>query len=119
MYWQVQGKVNAITLDSCSRTGLVFEDIVSSCEVVNCSSVEVQSTGVMPTIAVDKTDGIVVSCKSDHESSLTLAPILSPPPPAVPGPSDSDDSYMSTCVRHNSHCTSTSYSGELEMRVDM
>lgn len=63
---QVQGKVNAITLDSCSRTGLVFEDIVSSCEVVNCSSVEVQSTGVMPTIAVDKTDGIVVSRQPYH-----------------------------------------------------
>lgn len=63
-HWQVQGKVNAITLDSCSRTGLVFQDIVSSCEVVNCSSVEVQSTGVMPTIAIDKTDGIVVSCWS-------------------------------------------------------
>ena len=58
---QVQGKVNAITLDSCSRTGLVFQDLVSSCEVVNCSSVEVQSTGIMPTIAIDKTDGIVVS----------------------------------------------------------
>lgn len=57
---QVQGKVNAITLDSCSRSGLVFQDLVSSCEVVNCSSVEVQSTGVMPTIAIDKTDGIVV-----------------------------------------------------------
>ena len=55
--------MNAITLDSCSRTGLVFQDIVSSCEVVNCSSVEVQSTGVMPTIAIDKTDGIVVSFK--------------------------------------------------------
>lgn len=57
---QVQGKVNAITLDSCTRTGLVFQDLVSSCEVVNCISVEVQSTGIMPTIAIDKTDGIAV-----------------------------------------------------------
>ena len=57
---QVQGKVNAITLDSCTRTGLVFKDLVSSCEVVNCTSVEVQSTGIMPTIAIDKTDGIAV-----------------------------------------------------------
>jgi len=57
---QVQGKVNAITLDSCTRTGLVFQDLVSSCEVVNCTSVEVQSTGIMPTIAIDKTDGIAV-----------------------------------------------------------
>ena len=56
----VQGKVNAITLDSCTRAGLVFQDLVSSCEVVNCISVEVQSTGIMPTIAIDKTDGIAV-----------------------------------------------------------
>ena len=60
LHAQVQGKVNAITIDSCSRTGLVFQDLVSSCEVVNCSSVEVQSTGIMPTIAIDKTDGILV-----------------------------------------------------------
>lgn len=62
---QIQGKVNAITLDSCNRTGLVFQDLVSSCEVVNCTSVEVQSTGIMPTIAIDKTDGIAVSPVSD------------------------------------------------------
>ena len=49
-------------MDSCMRTGLVFQDLVSSCEVVNCTSVEVQSTGIMPTIAIDKTDGIAVSC---------------------------------------------------------
>ncbi|DBA84277.1 TPA: hypothetical protein ACH3X2_006334 [Trebouxia sp. C0005] len=67
---QVQGKVNAITLDSCTRTGLVFQDLVSSCEVVNCTSVEVQSTGIMPTIAIDKTDGIALYLS---EASLGVA----------------------------------------------
>ena len=57
--------MNAITLDSCNRTGLVFQDLVSSCEVVNCTNVEVQSTGIMPTIAIDKTDGIAVSFVPD------------------------------------------------------
>ncbi|KAL3158071.1 hypothetical protein ABBQ32_011678 [Trebouxia sp. C0010 RCD-2024] len=87
---QVQGKVNAITLDSCSRTGLVFRDLVSSCEVVNCSSVEVQSTGVMPTIAIDKTDGIVLYLS---EASLGVA-ITTAKSSAmnvvVPGSRDSD-----------------------------
>ncbi|KAL3136825.1 hypothetical protein ABBQ38_005537 [Trebouxia sp. C0009 RCD-2024] len=87
---QVQGKVNAITLDSCSRTGLVFQDLVSSCEVVNCSSVEVQSTGVMPTIAIDKTDGIVLYLS---EASLGVA-ITTAKSSAmnvvVPGNGDSD-----------------------------
>lgn len=87
---QVQGKVNAITIDSCSRTGLVFQDLVSSCEVVNCSSVEVQSTGIMPTIAIDKTDGILLYLS---EASLGVA-ITTAKSSAinvvVPGSGDSD-----------------------------
>ena len=54
---QVSDKVNAITLDGCVRSQLVFQDVVSSIEVVNCSSVEVQVTGSAPTITIDKTDG--------------------------------------------------------------
>ena len=54
---QVEGKVNAITLDSCKRSQLVFKDVVSSVEIVNCSSVEVQVTGNAPTVTIDKTDG--------------------------------------------------------------
>ncbi|PSC76207.1 dipeptidyl aminopeptidase acylaminoacyl peptidase [Micractinium conductrix] len=54
---RVRGKVNAITLDSCSRTGLLFDMVVATCELVNSSSVEVQCTGAVPTVAVDKCDG--------------------------------------------------------------
>lgn len=54
---QVRGKVNAITMDKCSRTGLLFEQVVATCELVNSSSVEVQCTGAVPTVAVDKCDG--------------------------------------------------------------
>ena len=61
---QVRGKLNAITMDSCTKTGLVFEDLVASCEIVNSASVEVQCTGVVPTIAIDKCDGCQVSSQS-------------------------------------------------------
>ena len=57
---QVQGKVNTITLDECSKTGLVFQDLLASCEVVNCSSVQVQATGTVHTLAIDKSDGVQV-----------------------------------------------------------
>lgn len=114
---QVRGKVNAITLDKCTRTGLLFEAgkrrppappcpwsarrpalpvgcalgggprwpascfpqlrlthrpapapcppcpppaVVATCELVNSSSVEVQCTGAVPTVAVDKCDGCQV-----------------------------------------------------------
>lgn len=54
---QVRGKVNAITLDNCTKCGVVFDTVVSSCEVVNCTSVQVQCTGDAPTVSVEKTDG--------------------------------------------------------------
>ena len=57
---QVKGKVNTVTLDQCSKTGLVFEDLLASCEVVNCSSVQLQATGVVHTLAIDKSDGVQV-----------------------------------------------------------
>ncbi len=60
---QVKGKVNAITIDQCKKTGVVFDSLVASCELVNSSNLQVQVTGVMPTIAIDKCDGVQVgSC---------------------------------------------------------
>ena len=56
----MRGKVNAITLDGCTRTGLVFQDLVAACELVNSASVQVQVTGMVPTIAIDKCDGVQV-----------------------------------------------------------
>lgn len=57
---QVKGKINSITLDSCKKVGLVYEDVVSTVDIVNCQSVQCQSQGVVPTIAVAKTDGCQV-----------------------------------------------------------
>jgi adenylyl cyclase-associated protein len=57
---QVRGKVNAISMDKCRRVGLVFGDVVASCELVNCTSVEVQCTGRVATVAIDKCDGCQV-----------------------------------------------------------
>ncbi|XP_025089872.1 adenylyl cyclase-associated protein 1-like isoform X2 [Pomacea canaliculata] len=57
---QVKGKVNSITLDSCKKTALVFEDVVSSVEFVNCQSMQAQVLGKVPTISIDKTDGCMV-----------------------------------------------------------
>ncbi|CAD7701134.1 unnamed protein product [Ostreobium quekettii] len=54
---QVKGKLNAITMDNCSRTGLVFDSVLASVEVVNCKRAEVQCTGHISTLAVDKCDG--------------------------------------------------------------
>nr|CAG4640987.1 EOG090X08PR [Eulimnadia texana] len=54
---QVKGKVNSVLLDSCKKTAVVVESVVSSVEFVNCQSVQMQVLGKVPTINIDKTDG--------------------------------------------------------------
>lgn len=57
---QINGKVNGITLDGCKKTAVVFENCVASFEMVNCQSCQVQVTGAVPTVAIEKTDGAQV-----------------------------------------------------------
>lgn len=54
----VQGKVNSITMDSCKKVSLVFDDIVSLVEFINCQNIQAQPMAKVPTITIDKTDGI-------------------------------------------------------------
>ncbi|XP_034681769.1 cyclase-associated protein 1 [Vitis riparia] len=71
---KIQGKVNNITIDKCTKMGIVFADVVAACEVVNCNSVEVQCQGSAPTISVDNTAGCQLYLGKDAlEASITTA----------------------------------------------
>ncbi|KAL3814140.1 hypothetical protein ACJIZ3_015408 [Penstemon smallii] len=71
---QVQGKVNNITVDKCTKMGIVFKDVVAACEIVNCTSVEVQCQGSAPTISIDNTAGCQLYLSKDSlEASITTA----------------------------------------------
>lgn len=48
--------MNAITLDTCKKTALVFEDVVSLVELINCSRTDIQCTNRVSTIVADKSD---------------------------------------------------------------
>jgi len=54
---KINGKCNNIIIDSCKKVAVVFGSVVSSCEFVNCQSVQMQVLGTVPTISVEKTDG--------------------------------------------------------------
>ncbi|XP_074588051.1 cyclase-associated protein 1-like [Curcuma longa] len=54
---QIKGKVNNITIDKCTKMGIVFTDVVAACEIVNCNGIEVQCQGSAPTISIDNTSG--------------------------------------------------------------
>jgi adenylyl cyclase-associated protein len=53
---KINGKLNAIMIDSCKKTAVIFENVMATCEIVNCNSVKVQVNKV-PSIAIDKTSG--------------------------------------------------------------
>ncbi|CAG9770956.1 unnamed protein product [Ceutorhynchus assimilis] len=57
---QVKGKINSITMDSCKKTAIVFDNLVSCMEFINCQSVQMQALGKVPTVSIDKTDGCQV-----------------------------------------------------------
>ena len=39
---KVNGKVNNIVVDGCKKVAVVFDNVVSSCEFINCQSVQMQ-----------------------------------------------------------------------------
>jgi len=57
---KVSGKIKSITLDTCEKVNVVVHDVVSSVELVNCERCQVQTTGVVPTFAIDKSNGVQV-----------------------------------------------------------
>ncbi|KAK2079365.1 hypothetical protein QBZ16_003056 [Prototheca wickerhamii] len=89
---QVRGKVNAISLDRCTKVGLLFESVVSSVELVNCASVAVQCTGTAPTLAIDACDGVQVylAAASAGDTDITTAKSSSVNI-TVPGASEEDE----------------------------
>jgi len=54
----IKGKVNAVTVDGCKKTAVVFDNAISGLEVVNCNGLEVQILGKVPSVAIDKTTNI-------------------------------------------------------------
>jgi len=62
---QIKGKANSITMDSCKKTSVVFDNLLSCIEIINCQSAQVQTLGAMPTLAIQKTDGCQVYLSRD------------------------------------------------------
>jgi len=62
---KVTGKINSIAVDSCDKVGVLFENAISSVEVVNSHMIQVQVTGKVPSFAVDKTSGFNLYLSND------------------------------------------------------
>ncbi|CAF3991325.1 unnamed protein product [Adineta steineri] len=69
----VQGKVNSIVLDQCTKVGIQFTSVVSLVEFINCRSMKIQVIEHVPTIQIEKTDGchVYLSKTSLHTEFIT------------------------------------------------
>lgn len=57
----VKGKCKSITVDSCKKVNVLFDIAMASCEVVNSQRMNITCRDKVASVAIDKTDGIVVT----------------------------------------------------------
>lgn len=88
---QIEGKLNSVFMDGCKKTGLVFDELVSTCEVVNCSSVQVQVKHKCPAIAIDKTAGIQIYLPATSLETEIVSGTSSEMNVQIPHPSGKED----------------------------
>lgn len=55
----INGKCNGVVLDASQKCQVVFDSVIAAFEVINCKSVKVQCKGLCPSVAIDKTDGML------------------------------------------------------------
>lgn len=67
----VPAKCKSITLDGCFKTRVIFTQVVSSVDVVNCDSVSLIITENCPNLSVDKSSGIQIYL---NETSVQTPP---------------------------------------------
>ena len=55
----IRGTGKSILVDSCNKTQILCDEMISTVEFVNCKSVKFQVRETVPTVTIDKTDSIV------------------------------------------------------------
>jgi adenylyl cyclase-associated protein len=54
------GKMKSLVIDKCEKVNVVFNSIISGCEIVNSKKIGTQVDGVCPVFTIDKTVGVTV-----------------------------------------------------------
>jgi adenylyl cyclase-associated protein len=70
----VKGKCKLVCIDSCKKIQVLVDDVISSVETVNCQRMKVQVRGMVPSVAIDKTDGFLCYLSKDGlETTFTTS----------------------------------------------
>jgi adenylyl cyclase-associated protein len=58
---QIKGaKLKSVIIDTCSKVNVLFDTLISGCEIVNSKKVAIQVDGVCPVFSIDKTIGVTL-----------------------------------------------------------
>lgn len=69
----ITGKCKSVIADTCKKTKVVFDNVMASCEVVNCQRMHIQCMEKVSSVAIDKTDGIIVQLPLSSLDSTIVA----------------------------------------------
>jgi len=72
----IKGKCNTIIIDNSVGSGVVFDDVISTVEVINSKKIQLQANGAIPSISIDKTEGATVILSS-HKSKDSVSIVTS------------------------------------------
>ena len=87
----VNGKCNAITLDGCKKTAIVFDTVVANVELINCTSCKIQVRELTQSINVDKCDGVQIILNRASLNAEILSAKCSELNIVVPGENEGDE----------------------------
>lgn len=54
---KINGKINAVSINECVKTGVIVDNLVSSIDVIKSNSFALQIVGKAPTVQIDQCDG--------------------------------------------------------------
>jgi len=88
---KINGKVNSIAIDGCNKTGVVFQDAISSVEAVNSNSIEIQVLKTVPSVNIDKCSGVQVYLSKDALGTEIVTAKSDTMNILIPGAKEGDD----------------------------
>lgn len=66
---RIKGKPNSICIDGCSKVDVVFDNALSTCDIVNSKDIQVQILGLAPSINIDGCVAATVYLSSESIAS--------------------------------------------------
>ena len=69
---KITGKFKSLALDQCTKCSVIYDDLISSTEVVNCQRIQLQVNGISPVFTIDKTTNITVYLMSKEVLDLAV-----------------------------------------------